>query len=112
MDTRIKWYKDPVYIKMWDCEEIQKLKPLDPYRTSSVWHDDAWGGFTWLPRQDQLQEMSEYFPSTLLLNSMFWNFAKDCYLPDEASMEQLWLAFVMKELHNKQWTGSEWSCIS
>jgi hypothetical protein len=27
---------------------------------------------------------------------------------DEASPEQLWLAFVMKEKYNKVWNGEDW----
>ena len=66
---------------------------------------------TWLPRQDQLQEMVYkeqtaqgklcYFHDWIGLVDK-WHFKKDM------SMEQLWLAFVMKEKYNKTWDGSEW----
>jgi len=38
---------------------------------------------------------------------MFDDWAK-LHWPPFHSMEQLWLAFVMKELYNKQWSGEEW----
>ncbi len=65
----------------------------------------------WLPRQDQLQGMLiKVHPITLtqrfkeytdVLNLKGW--VQDC------SMEQLWLAFVMKEKFNKTWTGEDWN---
>ena len=68
---------------------------------------------TWLPRQDQYQKMVD--------NQFDWiGFDKQDnlafykgYLPSEivvrgASMEQLWLAFVMKEKYNKVWDGEDW----
>uniref|UniRef100_A0A6H1ZFY2 Uncharacterized protein n=1 Tax=viral metagenome TaxID=1070528 RepID=A0A6H1ZFY2_9ZZZZ len=87
----------------------------------------------WLPRQDQLQEMvtgdltskvySFYIfthPESACLHGNretgYFNreYCKIC--TDErnrifrtfTSMEQLWLAFVMKELHNKLWDGAKW----
>ncbi len=71
----------------------------------------------WIPSQNQLQEMVKgkfidyvrdtKFDSTILMCSAFWRFVndrdEDCF-----SMEQLWLAFVMKELYNKIWNGKDW----
>lgn len=80
----------------------------------------------WLPRQDQLQEMVNELPEWQkhIINRLyaFADFVhKEPYLPkhfkdiekDEAchfftSMEQLWLAFVMKEKYNKIWYGEDW----
>ena len=71
----------------------------------------------WLPRQDQLQEMvggGQGFTFQTLGRFIRWHgkCIKD-YLASidsyPASMEQLWLAFVMKELHSKVWTGTEWA---
>ena len=76
----------------------------------------------WLPRQDQLQEMIEdetLFPAhrraTLIVNWLQneqW-FDKDGnshwkHQINYDSMEQLWLAFVMKEKYNKVWNGEDW----
>lgn len=74
----------------------------------------------WLPRQDQLQEMvidkfrdpeweKEYndLNETLLFKCN--DFVNSSYVACSGySMEQLWLAFVMKEKFNKTWNGSEW----
>lgn len=60
----------------------------------------------WLPRQDQLQEILKPYPFSALLRDvrMFWKGGgRYCN-----SMEQLWLAFVMKEKFNKIWNESKW----
>ena len=69
----------------------------------------------WLPTQSQLQEMVEdeetksYAITLLYKFHRFYNTKGD--YPSGlvfTSMEQLWLAFVMKEKYNKTWNGSEW----
>ena len=124
-----------IYIKM--CEkavEIQKLwKPTDG---DFCWHDnegeecwgsweypaqtsvvtvsqktpiDWWYSWLWLPRQDQLQEMLDW--SCWQLTARFAEFAhiEAGQIPSRfTSMEQLWLAFVMKEKFNKIWDGEKW----
>jgi len=62
-----------------------------------------------LPRQDQLQEMiggTSYF----LITKMYHKCQRisEHICPYKSSMEQLWLAFVMKEKHNKVWDGEDW----
>lgn len=70
----------------------------------------------WLPRQDELQEMINFRPNGIY---GFWEFIRgewnpysesyDTYLSEYlTSMEQLWLAFVMKEKYNKIWNGEDW----
>ena len=71
---------------------------------------------TWLPRQDQLQEMVSVPIGTF--NDNFWTILEDLrdwghnyaefqqWIP--LSMEQLWLAFVMNEKYNKVWNGEDW----
>ena len=73
----------------------------------------------WLPRQDQLQKMvGEGYPLILRFEH-FSDWAKtDLTLKESIcggtqfakfnSMEQLWLAFVMKEKFKKQWNGKDW----
>jgi hypothetical protein len=73
----------------------------------------------WIPRQDQLQEMIGEFPRN------FERFADEAgqnafdYSQEEmgdyqiydtgcTSMEQRWLAFVMKEKYQKTWNGENW----
>lgn len=70
-------------------------------------------GKVWLPRQDQLQEIVRNDYKGLLdfftaFNCFFREDIIDIHTLDDMSMEQLWLAFVMKEKHGKIWTGSEW----
>ncbi len=71
-----------------------------------------------LERQDQLQEMvSTKRPLDIggdyshwlddLLNAFeYWR--KSYSMGNDTSMDQLWLAFVQKELHNKVWDGKGW----
>ena len=107
------------YIKMCDCNEIQadhKLKRYeatgDPYDVTGQTYnsDHYWAGDIWLPRQDQLQEMILHFGhghnngGILVGLSLF----SQEHGYNETSMEQLWLAFVMKEKHNKTWNKNEW----
>uniref|UniRef100_A0A6H1ZAR5 Uncharacterized protein n=1 Tax=viral metagenome TaxID=1070528 RepID=A0A6H1ZAR5_9ZZZZ len=85
-------------------------------------------GAIWLPRQDQLQEIFEvamqekvakgeissgdvghvifHFIEWLDKPWGYMELAKT--LNGWPSMEQLWLAFVMKEKHGKIWAGEEW----
>ena len=107
------------YIKMCDCEEIQSNVVQYADGHCFVYSVETVRGIKtiWLPRQDQLQEMvyNGFLYSKL---EMFYEFAKD-YVIEEAhsigtiqlaltSMEQLWLAFVMKEKYNKVWDGGKW----
>jgi hypothetical protein len=118
------------YIKMCDCEEIQEHKP------DSTWAD-WWASIPmigtykhnvfakldtkriWLPRQDQLQEMvGQLDTETWVLKKIYdWAYKYDGHYKDICytqytrqfrSMEQLWLAFVMKEKFNKTWDGEKW----
>lgn len=100
------------YIKM--CEkagEIQEQHKIIQNDSSPIFMNEVW-----LPRQDQLQEMVKREPwfetiyrfyeflqgGTIDVHS--WNGPCTKY----KSMEQLWLAFVMKEKYGKSWTGEEW----
>lgn len=71
----------------------------------------------WLPRQDQLQKMVGKKKADVLLidlvnwtqdNIQFYKSGVIRRLYPNASMEQLWLAFVMKEKYQKTWNGKEW----
>ncbi len=87
-----------------------------------------WSGI-WLPRQDQLQEMVESVFDKLngkrhhLIFHFYEFLNKKNYsrkstqcnyvvianlMNDWPSMEQLWLAFVMKKKFGKSWDGEEW----
>jgi hypothetical protein len=43
--------------------------------------------------------------SALLQHLQWW---LDATLPKFESMEQLWLAFVLKEKYGKVWSGTDW----
>ena len=83
--------------------------------------------FVWLPRQDQLQRMvyedcvancektthwelkQFYFELLLDAHKLYAWYQSEGYDYDHLdSMEQLWLAFVMKEKYNKTWNGEDW----
>ncbi len=72
----------------------------------------------WLPTQSQLQEMlPKYLPTMTAkgkLDGLSRFLKKQTHgIPDAIhfslmSMEQLWLAFVMKEKFNKVWSDDKW----
>lgn len=65
----------------------------------------------WLPRQDESQDMIVKvvdYETAAILESKFHKFLVWLDEWDFISMEQLWLAFVMKEKYNKVWDGKEW----
>ncbi len=81
----------------------------------------------WLPRQDQLQGMivntqiePSKYKNTFWVLQQFYKFVKDgegywhsfdnCPYP-HPSMEQLWLAFVMRKKFNKTWDGEKWEVM-
>ena len=69
--------------------------------------DDNCTRIVWLPRQDQLQEMTaaKGWVAQLIL---LWHETDADYWGQFRTWEQLWLAFVMQEKHNKHWTGEAW----
>ena len=113
-------------IKMCDCPEIErqgfeKLGEAKRYDDITRRFKFNWGknnffiGRTWLPRQDQIQEMMDYGLGAFVND--FHEFCEDdlgmysdsdCKFHDYKSMEQLWLAFYMHEKHKKKWDGEKW----
>jgi len=119
MDTSKK------YIKMCEkAEEVQKLwKPkiadvfvydwVSAYGNRGSYCDEDGEDRTnrlWLPRQDQLQEIAPAEEIIANFNEFcFWlNDYKMRCINSFDSMEQLWLAFVMKEKYNKTWKTKKW----
>ena len=88
----------------------RRLAPYDPISSNRL--------IIKLYKQDQLQEMimdGESFIAKLsqFINSMLTraglgHFVSRPNTHQFGSMEQLWLAFVMKEKYNKIWNGKEW----
>ena len=66
--------------------------------------------YIWLPKQDQLQEMVDgtYLAKLVDISNFSLNIS---YIHIFESLEQLWLAFVMKEKYNKQWDGTDWVVV-
>jgi len=65
----------------------------------------------WLPRQAQLQEMvggTSYYKVSAIYELCNRISSHNDVNAGKCSMEQLWLAFVMKEKYNKIWNGNEW----
>jgi len=126
----------PEYIKM--CEKAGEIQAIDKEGCLHEWfacpecgeianEDDTyyWADcgddkeLIWLPRQDQLQEIwaeHEYgnerannWVTFALDQFSYWVLNEDVgFSTLDASFEQLWLAFVMKEKHGKTWTGEVW----
>ncbi len=101
------------YVKMCEqAKEIQEIKPKDnTWDIKSFWAPAIPN--IWLPRQDQLQEMiKDKFrlkTGEIFLIQPFYYFSlSQFYQKVNASMEQLWLAFVMKEKYGKLWNGQNW----
>jgi len=124
------------YIKMCDCPEIQEeWKSGDlckgdfyfsrdrhgrPTSVVDIYDGKGWAllprdvNFGWLPRQDQIQEMTctcvqayacvlrEFYPFVKTLTML------KHYCIQEYSMEQLWLMYYMHKKHGKVWGGEEW----
>ena len=119
------------YIKMCDCPEIQKQRNFEKERYYQEGDYTAtknegilcMGSYgvepldgVWLPTQSQLQEMvSDGYLWQLNFNYIRWlcDEPYDGHIRHEnigfTSMEQLWLAFVMKEKYSKTWNGSTWA---
>ena len=77
--------------------------------------------YIWLPRQDQLQEIYRKAVKCSKGKSATFRLAMDisCWLGNRqypqkfTSMEQLWLAFVMRKKYQEVWNGAEWiRCIT
>lgn len=62
----------------------------------------------WLPRQDQLQEILGNYEFCTKYYYDHIAFNKDTNFRIFRSMEQVWLAFVMKERFKKIWDGEDW----
>ena len=127
---------DTTYIKMSDCPEIQEpkrdigavhgdylysklLRKVDILCLNPAYRYGLLDTI-WLPRQDDLQKMvadtidcPSHSSCAIFINvghrmHQWCDEAWD-YWMRFTSMEQLWLAFVMKEKYNKVWNGEEWN---
>ena len=110
----------------WSLDKQIHISYTARYDDYIVQSPEAWDSIgdrrvIWLPRQDQIQEMLHgYFlevgcwEGSIILQAVFSGWIRDNggYLIksglNKASMEQLWLAFLMKEKYSKTWSGKEW----
>ncbi len=123
---RVAKYKQDLYTKGdWFYWNDPKAHPTSGVEQSfdDGWSKEFWefpSGSIWLPTQDQLQEMAKSyhrehesnpfecddFELVELFYNYWWIDNDDLNVP--TSMEQLWLAFRMKEVSNKTWDGNNW----
>ncbi|MCJ7669584.1 MAG: hypothetical protein MUO61_03590 [Dehalococcoidia bacterium] len=105
--------KSEINIKM--CEKAGEIQSLAPNPKIIIFggndyyfHLDRDAPLVWLPRQDQLQEIYGDYPKCVEAIYM----SEEACIPfnwcDFSSMEQLWLAYVMKDKYNKVWNGEDW----
>lgn len=121
------------YIKM--CEKAEEIQAVSPtlsdwdidHNVSNVVPDwfisengDWWLSadiMIWLPRQDQLQDMvidPDFTDGSFIVSDLhyrfheFYNDRYSDYPSLFASMEQLWLAHVMRKKYGKVWSEGEW----
>jgi hypothetical protein len=114
--------KDSPHTRMYWCEEIGSIKVASAVLKDRVlWHGGPFKDkdeVTWLPRQDQLQDMVRdkeiYIHKEPGMKWCLW-LETDEMGPKEIlyfeTPEQLWLSIVMKERFNKTWNGEAWTSI-
>lgn len=120
------------FIAMADCPEIQEMRKSEEdwirgdyhvYRHSPDAGPSIFSYFEfqcfkadssiWLPRQDQLQDMVDWSKDITLIKLIYnWVALSVNYASQFTSMEQLWLAFVMKEKFNKVWDKTAWVTVN
>jgi hypothetical protein len=100
----------PAIIIEWELDSASLL-PLFTSHGKWAWYK-KWE-MAWLPRQDQLQEMIGSEWRYIFSGFMWWYADADTRrLEMIGSIEQLWLAFMMKEKFNKVWNGEEWKNVN
>ena len=71
----------------------------------------------WLPRQDQLQKIVEpdnarlYSLTSKVMERQYHDYSKNASVAASElfySLEQLWLAYIMKEKFHKVWSEEDW----
>jgi len=117
--------KEAKSIELYTCNNQTWLYKMKKQRCVEAYKD-----FIWLPTQEQLQEMvlpiflKMYSTTHALQNDPSFIYRMiiekfqrwinrsspsfDKYMAMFNSMNELWLAFVMKEEYDKIWTGEKW----
>jgi hypothetical protein len=82
--------------------------------------DDLKEQALWLPRQDQLQKITEtdntiiYSIMSKVIGSQYYDYTKNASVAASElfySMEQLWLGYVMREKFKKAWNEQDWISV-
>jgi len=119
-----KWWFPNICDLSYDKSE-KEIKPITLI-AEKIWLSERERGcnFIWLPTQEQLQEMLEEIKNNTYIAFRFNHFLNVEYNNDTfqpayivlnsinpvfmCSMNEFWLAFVMKERWNKVWDGENW----
>jgi hypothetical protein len=105
-------YIDRSEIHVWCIlpESIADSGYYGPYVYDGEICDERYKDCIWIPRQDQLYEISwtSKFDNLRFHEKMVDWFGKEHHNDMFSSMEQLWLCYVMEEKYNKHWNGNEW----
>lgn len=99
-----------------DFVDIEKQYSDDKFTLSTGHYDYDWfkyerKEYTWLPTQDQIQEMmgaNDLHGQECVFMEFAEGFDLPDYLFDFDSLEKLWLALYMALEHVKIWDGKEW----
>ena len=101
--------------ELWIPQNGDEIFDTLDYKPWIISLDDGWKpeiDDIWLPRQDQLQDMVTYSVWFEKLYRFYDWLQKENYNPTKwitfSSIEQLWLAFVMKEKYLKEWNEKDW----
>ena len=97
-------------------EYYQECVRWEEFGFPAFWRDKEagdWNAYIWLPRQDQLQEMVFESGGSTPWLALFSDFVDFIFSKTNRGLftgtpDQLWLAFVMHEKHNKIWDGKTW----
>ena len=115
--------REPLYGLTWEGSDwwIHNGKIRGEHAKCLLSEEDPDARVIWLPRQDQLQGMvyesykmdvtdSPYLRNLTMLRDIheFTQMNRKNNISQLVSMEQLWLAFVMKEKYSKIWDGEKW----
>lgn len=114
-----------------EAKEIQTLYPDLPERVGCYFQHPFGHTFihrgkleeysTWLPRQDQLQEMMkedlrgkfllDFTDSGVKVEEVKWSMSGAFGLYTGSSFEQIWLKWAMDIKFNKKWNGKTWEAV-
>ncbi|MFA6307074.1 MAG: hypothetical protein WC639_04695 [Patescibacteria group bacterium] len=113
---RVDWANFPITSHEFDFGDYYGLLQNGAWSGHAYDGESTYGAnpekVIWILQQDQLQEMMDLRVCFTEVNGeAHYSIFPDIVLPTTVvyiSMEQLWLAFVMKDKYGKIWNGEEW----